>query len=347
MKRTRSPISVRQLMDRQALHAASLSFTHPVTGERLSFESSPPPDFTEALRLLRREEEQRGGVVPEEVRDGEEPQDRRSLKAQHPLLAPASPDYTQRISGELDGAESGCRRTLAARRAESMAWFEKRDEQNGDDEEEDLPWAPSMWIDGDSLAPPCSSLMDVIDAMLALARVGPGDVLLDLGAGDGRVCCHAVVGFGASAARGIELDAGEAAKFRENIEHFFGQAPGTNQQDRQRDVPVRVHEGDIFEALRLSSVDCSVGEIDSNADADSCSGSLPLAADDRCAALSGVSVVALYLLPEAITTIRPILDRLLEEGSTRVVCNTWELPWRTPSAKSVAGEHETGIFLYE
>ena len=52
-------------------------------------------------------------------------------------------------------------------------------------------------------------------------------------------------------------DAGEAAKFRENIEHFFGQAPGTNQQDRQRDVPVRVHEGDIFEALRLSSVDSS------------------------------------------------------------------------------------------
>ncbi|MGB3315765.1 MAG: RluA family pseudouridine synthase [Albidovulum sp.] len=40
---------------RQALHAATLGFDHPVTGERLDFESPLPPDFQELLDLLRGE----------------------------------------------------------------------------------------------------------------------------------------------------------------------------------------------------------------------------------------------------------------------------------------------------
>jgi 23S rRNA pseudouridine1911/1915/1917 synthase len=42
-------------MKRQALHAARLSFTHPVTGEPLAFSSPPPPDMAnlcDRLRLL-------------------------------------------------------------------------------------------------------------------------------------------------------------------------------------------------------------------------------------------------------------------------------------------------------
>lgn len=38
---------------RQALHAASLSFRHPVTGEALSFHSEPPADFQALLAVLR------------------------------------------------------------------------------------------------------------------------------------------------------------------------------------------------------------------------------------------------------------------------------------------------------
>ena len=38
---------------RQALHAASLSFTHPVTGDRLDFASPLPQDMTELLAALR------------------------------------------------------------------------------------------------------------------------------------------------------------------------------------------------------------------------------------------------------------------------------------------------------
>lgn len=47
-------------LGRQALHAASLTFTHPVTGARLSFSAPPPPDFEALVELFRRWQ---GGVV--------------------------------------------------------------------------------------------------------------------------------------------------------------------------------------------------------------------------------------------------------------------------------------------
>jgi len=46
-------VSASELIGRQALHAAVLGFTHPVTGERLRFEAPPPPDFASALAALR------------------------------------------------------------------------------------------------------------------------------------------------------------------------------------------------------------------------------------------------------------------------------------------------------
>ena len=41
------------LIERQALHAASLSFTHPITKEPLSFEAPLPDDMKQALEKLR------------------------------------------------------------------------------------------------------------------------------------------------------------------------------------------------------------------------------------------------------------------------------------------------------
>lgn len=43
-----------QKLKRQALHAASLGFVHPVSGKALKFESSLPEDILEAVGLLRR-----------------------------------------------------------------------------------------------------------------------------------------------------------------------------------------------------------------------------------------------------------------------------------------------------
>ncbi|MEN3040004.1 MAG: RluA family pseudouridine synthase [Bacteroidia bacterium] len=42
-----------QKISRQALHAYLLGFTHPITGEKLSFQSPMPPDMAEALSFLK------------------------------------------------------------------------------------------------------------------------------------------------------------------------------------------------------------------------------------------------------------------------------------------------------
>ena len=42
-------------LGRQALHAATLGFEHPVTGEALHFESPPPDDFIRLVKALREE----------------------------------------------------------------------------------------------------------------------------------------------------------------------------------------------------------------------------------------------------------------------------------------------------
>jgi len=48
------PARGRPLARRPMLHAFRLAFAHPVTGERVSAESPPPPDFLRALDALRR-----------------------------------------------------------------------------------------------------------------------------------------------------------------------------------------------------------------------------------------------------------------------------------------------------
>ena len=55
----RTPKALRALLDRldfrrQALHAAELGFTHPLTGERVHFCADPPPDMTELIDELAR-----------------------------------------------------------------------------------------------------------------------------------------------------------------------------------------------------------------------------------------------------------------------------------------------------
>lgn len=55
--RSRDPdiLAVTAAIGRQALHAASLGFVHPITQQTMRFHSSPPPDFQEALAILRQQ----------------------------------------------------------------------------------------------------------------------------------------------------------------------------------------------------------------------------------------------------------------------------------------------------
>ena len=56
----------------------------------------------------------------------------------------------------------------------------------------------------------------VVEEMLKLARVGPNDVLYDLGCGDGRVAVTAVKKFGARRAVGIDIDPIRIAESKDN-----------------------------------------------------------------------------------------------------------------------------------
>ncbi len=56
----------------------------------------------------------------------------------------------------------------------------------------------------------------VVKKMLETAKVGPGDVVYDLGSGDGRIVISAVRDFGASRGVGIELDPQRNVEARRN-----------------------------------------------------------------------------------------------------------------------------------
>jgi len=57
---------------------------------------------------------------------------------------------------------------------------------------------------------------EVVQAMLKLAKVGPKDVLYDLGSGDGRIAIAAVKDFGALRATGIDIDPQRIKEAEEN-----------------------------------------------------------------------------------------------------------------------------------
>ncbi len=56
----------------------------------------------------------------------------------------------------------------------------------------------------------------VVDAMLTLAKVGPDDVVYDMGSGDGRIPIAAVQTFNAQSAVGIEIEPRHIAEAKAN-----------------------------------------------------------------------------------------------------------------------------------
>lgn len=64
-------------------------------------------------------------------------------------------------------------------------------------------FAAAQRPDGNSLAPYVPTPGDVVQRMLALAKVGPNDIVYDLGCGDGRIVIAAARKYGA---RGVGVD---------------------------------------------------------------------------------------------------------------------------------------------
>src|SRR5262245_34657566 len=79
-----------------------------------------------------------------------------------------------------------------------------------------------LWTDGE--VPFVRSTPEVIDRMLELARVKPGDVVYDIGSGDGAIIIRAAKKYGVKGI-GIEIDQELVLKARnravqENVEHL-------------------------------------------------------------------------------------------------------------------------------
>jgi SAM-dependent methyltransferase len=84
-------------------------------------------------------------------------------------------------------------------------------------------------------APYVPTPQPIVEAMLELAAVGPGDVVYDLGSGDGRIPITAAEKFGAQGI-GIEIDP-----------FMVSQAEGNRARSPARDR-VRFITGDLFDA---------------------------------------------------------------------------------------------------
>jgi SAM-dependent methyltransferase len=80
----------------------------------------------------------------------------------------------------------------------------------------------ALWTDGE--VPFVRSTPEVIDRMLELARIKPGDVVYDIGSGDGAIVIAAAKKYGVRGV-GIEIDQDLVLKardnaFREKVEHL-------------------------------------------------------------------------------------------------------------------------------
>lgn len=113
-----------------------------------------------------------------------------------------------------------------------------------DEEEEETPFGAYMWIEGDSLAPPCQSDSDVVKRIVDIAQLDGSDVLIDLGCGDGRICIAAAVHFGARA-RGVEIEdflihQFEQAIEKHHVDHLVSISHGDLMQENLDDATVIV-----------------------------------------------------------------------------------------------------------
>ena len=80
-------------------------------------------------------------------------------------------------------------------------------------------FAQNLRIEPNSLAPFVSSPQPIVEKMLEVASVKPGDTVYDLGCGDGRILITAVQKFHAKAV-GVELNEKHAATADDNIKRL-------------------------------------------------------------------------------------------------------------------------------
>ena len=83
-------------------------------------------------------------------------------------------------------------------------------------EPEDKNPLSNYWLEGDSLAPPIHTAMDVVANMLLLTNPSESDYLVDLGCGDGRIPIEAALKYKCRSA-GIEIESRLTELFSKRI----------------------------------------------------------------------------------------------------------------------------------
>lgn len=156
----------------------------------------------------------------------------------------------------------------------------------------------SYWMEGDSLAPPCQSDLEVVHGVLEFANISKDSVLYDLGCGDGRICVLASKMYGCKSC-GAEIEERLLKKFQGNI-------------DREKlNDSVAVYAGDL-----------------------------------RTMNFTPATHLIIYLLPEAIDQITPMLVDAINNGCT-VICIGWQAKAFTPSAHVKVGTYLVDLYKYD
>jgi precorrin-6B methylase 2 len=155
------------------------------------------------------------------------------------------------------------------------------------------------------LAPFNPTAHDAIVEALALAALAPGDVLLDLGCGDGRVAIEAARSCAGVLAIGYDTN---AAVLQRGLDRLSARAACGDPAEKEA-------------AARVSL----------------------LCGDASKAGTEGVTVAFVYLVPEGLQRVKPLLERVLERGG-RVVSNMFKVPGWEHKAQRVA--RGCSIYLY-
>lgn len=192
------------------------------------------------------------------------------------------------------------------------------------DDDDDDPLRAGLWMEGDSLAPPCGTSIPTIHRLLDFGQVNDTDVIYDLGCGDGRVCLEAMVNCKVRASVGVDIEQDLIQKFH----HWIGGLP-SDMADRIRGV-----HADLRQVVS-SLVARAKGNLAPSDFAD-----LPLP-----------TLIVLYLLPESIRELEGDLVVLLTTlEPMRIICNTWGFssiqPTHVLEIEEVSGGATTSLFLY-
>jgi hypothetical protein len=199
-----------------------------------------------------------------------------------------------------------------------------------EEDDDDDPLRCGLWMEGDSLAPPCGSSIPLIHSLLSFASVSSKDVLYDFGCGDGRICLEALIKSNCRQCVGVEVEDDLVTKGNALISEL----PKDFKLTSDGKPRVQLVQADLREVIQgLLAAQKSMAE---SSDETGYFGDLPMP-----------TIIVLYLLPEATAELEKDLIALLQYS--RIVCNTWGLPSVKHSQKIDVPEEggaSTTLFLY-